>query len=170
MRHGEHRSLRARSVHYPSFYGSPWNRDAYLVQGLAPCGTCHAPRKRPDGGVAVALLGGGKAGGWDAPNITSDAKSGIGGWTDTALVRYPGHGDAHEKSQTAGPMAEAIDNSLRHMREDVRGHPPRGTRGSGGARAGLLAAVRPSERNARQLANTTPMNTGLWHIILRSTR
>ena len=95
-----------------------WNRGAYLVQGLAHCGTCHTPRNLLMAESSSRFLGGGKVGGWDAPNVTSDANSGIGGWTDAELVAYLEHGDARGKSQAAGPMAEAIDNSLRHMRDE----------------------------------------------------
>jgi mono/diheme cytochrome c family protein len=95
-----------------------WNRGAYLVQGAAHCGTCHTPRNVLMAESNSRFLGGGKVGSWNAPNITSDANSGIGGWSDAELVAYLAHGDAHRKAQAAGPMAEAIDNSLRHMREE----------------------------------------------------
>ncbi len=94
------------------------NRGAYLVEGLAHCGTCHSPRNALMAESSTHPLAGGKVGGWDAPNITSDANSGIGGWTEGELVDYMRVGDAHGKAQAAGPMAEAIDESLRHLTEN----------------------------------------------------
>ena len=95
-----------------------WNRGAYLARGLAHCSTCHTPR-----GVTMAedmsrLLGGEVVGGWFAPNITSDPVSGIGEWTQEEMVAYMKTGRVEGKSQAAGPMAEAIDHSLRHLTDE----------------------------------------------------
>lgn len=95
-----------------------WNRGAYLARGLAHCSTCHTPR-----GVTMAedlsrRLGGEVVGGWFAPNISSDPVSGIGGWTQEEIVTYMKTGRVIGKSQAAGPMAEAIDHSLRHLTDD----------------------------------------------------
>ena len=92
-----------------------WNRGAYLVEGLAHCGTCHSPRNVLMAESTSRALAGGKVGPWDAPNITSDVNSGIGGWTEAELVDYMRRGDARGKGQAAGPMSEAIDQSLRHL-------------------------------------------------------
>jgi mono/diheme cytochrome c family protein len=53
-----------------------------------------------------------------AYNITASPQSGIGGWTDAALSSYlaGGHADGH--SSASGPMAEAIDDSLRSVTSD----------------------------------------------------
>ena len=62
-----------------------------------------------------------RSGVWDAPNITSDPNSGIGGWTEAELVDYMRLGRAREKSQATRPMAEAVDASLRHLTDaDLR--------------------------------------------------
>lgn len=52
---------------------------------------------------------------WFAPNITSDTNSGIGGWGNKAIANYLKSGHAAGMAQAAGPMAEAIDHSLRHL-------------------------------------------------------
>ncbi len=62
-------------------------------------------------------LGGGEVDAWHAPYITSDATSGIGGWSNDDLVAYMRDGRAANKGQAAGPMAEAVDHSLRHLTE-----------------------------------------------------
>lgn len=98
-----------------------WNRGAYLARGLAHCGTCHTPRNLLMAERACSEMGGGEVGTWHAPNVTSDANSGIGGWSEQELVDYMRVGHITAKAQAAGPMAEAIDKSLRHLTEgDLR--------------------------------------------------
>lgn len=94
-----------------------WNRGAYLVQGPAHCGTCHTPRNLFMAENTSSEMAGGEVGPWHAPNITSDANSGIGGWSIEELVAYMRDGHT-AKSQAAGPMAEAIDHSLRFLTEE----------------------------------------------------
>lgn len=92
-----------------------WNRGAYLVRGLTHCSTCHTPRNLLMAEESSRELAGGAAGPWLAPNITSDANSGIGGWSEADLVAYMKLGHAAGHAQAAGPMAEAIDNSLQYL-------------------------------------------------------
>jgi mono/diheme cytochrome c family protein len=95
-----------------------WNRGAYLTRGLAHCGACHTPRNVMMAENISHELAGGDAGGWHAPNITADANSGVGGWSEQELEDYMRLGHAAGKAQAAGPMAEAVDHSLRHLSED----------------------------------------------------
>ena len=95
--------------------GEEWNRGAYLVRGLAHCGTCHTPRNFLMAEETSRELGGGAVGSWDAPNITSDLNSGVGGWSEQELVDYLRTGRAQGKAQAGGPMGEAIDHSLSHL-------------------------------------------------------
>ena len=103
-----------------------WNRGAYLVQALAHCGTCHTPRGFAFQEVALderqeGFLAGGSLGGWDAYNITSHPKAGIGGWSDEELLRYLRTGSTPGKAQAAGPMGEAVQHSFRYLKdEDLR--------------------------------------------------
>jgi mono/diheme cytochrome c family protein len=92
-----------------------WNRGAYLVRGPAHCGDCHTPRNLLMAEQGSRALGGAELGGWYAPNITSDLTSGIGGWSRQELVDYMRTGHAAGKAQAAGPMAEAIDDSLSRL-------------------------------------------------------
>ncbi|WP_449433221.1 c-type cytochrome [Pseudomonas putida] len=92
-----------------------WNRGAYLVQGLTHCSTCHSPRNLMMAEVSSKALAGGDVGTWHAPNITSDGNSGIGGWEVAELVAYLKTGEANDKAQAAGPMAEAVDHSLQYL-------------------------------------------------------
>ncbi|MDR5818042.1 cytochrome c [Caballeronia sp. LZ033] len=98
-----------------------WNRGAYLVRGLAHCGACHTPRNAWLAESSSRALAGGSAGAWHAPNITPDVNSGIGAWSEAELIGYLRDGYARGKAHAAGPMAEAVDNSLRHLAaEDLR--------------------------------------------------
>jgi hypothetical protein len=65
-------------------------RGAYLVEGIANCGNCHAPQD-PSGAVPLTPLSGGPAiisPGFTAypPNITPDRETGIGTWTKADIV------------------------------------------------------------------------------------
>src|SRR5213595_393837 len=92
-----------------------WNRGAYLTRGLAHCGSCHTPRNMMMAETLSRELGGGDVGTWHAPNITSDAHSGVGGWSEQELADYMQLGHVKGKAQAAGPMAEAVDHSLSHL-------------------------------------------------------
>jgi mono/diheme cytochrome c family protein len=98
-----------------------WNRGAYLAEALAHCGECHTPRN-----LAFALdnrrkFAGAVTGGWRAYNISSDAKSGIGAWSEAELLAYLSAGHAAGHGTAAGPMGEAVDESFSQMPpEDLR--------------------------------------------------
>lgn len=94
-----------------------WNRGAYLVQGLTHCGTCHTPRNLMMAEDSSRYLAGGAVGPWEAPDITSNPQTGIGDWSVEELVQYMQTGNT-ARSQAAGPMAEAVDHSLRHVTEE----------------------------------------------------
>lgn len=92
-----------------------WNRGAFLVRGPAHCSTCHTPRNLLMAEQSTRELAGGAVGTWFAPNLTADPASGIGNWSTAELVAYLKLGHVSGKAQAAGPMAEAVDNSLRHL-------------------------------------------------------
>ena len=91
-----------------------WNRGAYVAEALAHCGECHTPRN-----FALALDNrnkfSGAVFGWYAFNITSDKESGIGAWGDDELRNYLSTGHASGRGTAAGPMGEAVDQSLSVM-------------------------------------------------------
>lgn len=96
-------------------HDAQWNRGAYLTNVLAHCSACHTPRNALMAEDFSRNLGGAQLGAWYAPNITSDPVSGIGAWTDDELVSYLKTGRAPGKNQAAGPMAEAVQNSLQYL-------------------------------------------------------
>jgi len=96
-------------------------RGQYLVETLGHCSTCHSPRNVLMGEERSRFLGGGTVGGWVAPNLTSDAVAGIGGWSEAEIVAYLRDGFVAGKGVAAGPMAEAVAHSLRYLTADDLG-------------------------------------------------
>jgi mono/diheme cytochrome c family protein len=100
----------------PNTARSPeWNRGAYLAEALAHCGECHTPRN-----LAFALdnrkkFAGALTAGWRAFNISSDKGSGIGAWSDDEVAAYLANGHAIGRGTAAGPMGEAVDESLSQL-------------------------------------------------------
>ncbi len=98
-----------------------WNRGAYMAEALAHCGECHTPRN-----LAFALdnrkkFGGALTAGWRAYNISSDRETGVGAWHEEELIAYIRNGHAPGHGSAAGPMGEAVDESLSQLApEDVR--------------------------------------------------
>jgi mono/diheme cytochrome c family protein len=93
-----------------------WNRGAYLVEAMEHCGECHTPRN-----LGFALnnrekFGGAVQAGWRAYNITPDKSSGVGAWSDDDLAHYLSVGHAAGRGAASGPMGEAVDESLSHLK------------------------------------------------------
>jgi mono/diheme cytochrome c family protein len=95
-----------------------WNRGAYLVEGLGHCGECHTPRNLMQGLKSSKAFAGADIEGWHAYNLTSDKTAGLGDWSETQLAQYLSTGHAEGKGPASGPMAEAIENSLRFLSPD----------------------------------------------------
>ena len=97
-----------------------WNKGLYLATALGHCAECHTPRN-----LGFALdksnnLAGAELQGWRAYNITSDPKAGIEAWSDQELASYLSTGHADGRGSAAGPMGEAVEHSLQHLKaEDV---------------------------------------------------
>jgi mono/diheme cytochrome c family protein len=98
-----------------------WNRGAYLVEGLGHCEECHTPRDVTQGLKTSERFTGAEISGWRAFNITPDAKSGIGAWSDDDIAQYLATGVAHGHANAAGPMADVVQNSTQYMTpQDLR--------------------------------------------------
>jgi mono/diheme cytochrome c family protein len=83
-------------------------RGAYLVNGILACGNCHTPK-----GPAGDLPGRELAGGLEfreepftayAPNLTGDPETGIGNWSDEAIVAAIREGRRPDGSIVGPPM------------------------------------------------------------------
>jgi mono/diheme cytochrome c family protein len=91
-----------------------WNRGAYLVDGPGHCGACHTPKTFLGGDKTDRYLRGGYLQGWSAPDITGDARVGVGAWPADELVAYLKSGH-NRVSAATGPMAEVVSLSTEHM-------------------------------------------------------
>jgi mono/diheme cytochrome c family protein len=87
-----------------------WNRGAYLTEGLGHCGMCHTPKNALGGDQTTARMQGYNLQGWFAPNITDDARIGLGSWSVDEIATYlkTGH---NQTSAATGLMAEEINLS-----------------------------------------------------------
>ena len=91
-----------------------WNRGAYLVEGPGHCGMCHTPKNFMGADETSKRLEGYALQGWFAPNITDDARRGIGGWSADDIVAYLKTG--HNRTGAAtGPMSETLNLSTSKM-------------------------------------------------------
>jgi mono/diheme cytochrome c family protein len=96
------------------------NRGAYLATALGHCAECHTPRNLAYGLEGSWEFAGEVLQGWDAYNITSDKRSGVGDWSDAQLASYLSSAHAQDRGSAAGPMAEAVENSLQYLTsEDI---------------------------------------------------
>ncbi|EBR8158577.1 cytochrome c [Salmonella enterica subsp. enterica serovar Newport] len=105
-----------------SSQSAQWNRGAYLVQGLAHCGTCHTPRgigfqeKALDQNDA-AYLTGGTLEGWHAPDLTGNVKSGLGHWSAQDITEFLRTGRT-DNSAAFGPMTDVVTHSTQYLSSD----------------------------------------------------
>jgi mono/diheme cytochrome c family protein len=96
------------------------NRGAYLATALGHCAECHTPRNLAYGLEISREFAGEVLQGWLAYNITADKRSGIGDWSDAQLASYLSTAHAEGRGSAAGPMAEAVENSLQYLTsEDI---------------------------------------------------
>jgi len=94
-----------------------WNRGAYLVEGAGHCGMCHTPKNFLGADKASQRFNGYALQGWFAPNITDDARRGLGGWSVADIVAYLKTG--HNKTSAAtGLMSETLNLSTSKMSDD----------------------------------------------------
>ncbi|MFZ0208435.1 MAG: cytochrome c [Roseiarcus sp.] len=93
-----------------------WNRGAFLVEGPGHCGACHTPKTLLGGDEKSQALQGYQIQGWFAPDITNDARRGLGGWSVDDIVAYLRSGHNRIAAAT-GPMAEEVALSSSRMTE-----------------------------------------------------
>ncbi|MCG8313227.1 MAG: cytochrome c [Pseudomonadales bacterium] len=97
----------------------PWNRGAYLVQGLGHCGACHTPRGMMLQEKALdeskpEFLAGAELDHWYASSLNGDINSGLGRWTEQDIVEFLKTGK-NRFGKAFGTMVEVVNNSTAHM-------------------------------------------------------
>jgi mono/diheme cytochrome c family protein len=118
-------NYRTYDAPYPNIHASTDTaiiaRGKYLVTGPAHCADCHAPEELYPAllkGETVSLRGGRifvtPLGTIQAPNITSDSATGIGGYRDEQIARSLRHGVAKDGRALIGfmPFQELSDDDL----------------------------------------------------------
>jgi len=96
-----------------------WNRGAYLVNGLGHCGGCHTPLNVLGAPKSNQQFFGGKLDNWVAPDLTSNERTGLGGWSIDDIAEYLANGrNAH--AGAGGAMAEVITYSTSLMSDADR--------------------------------------------------
>lgn len=129
------------------------NRGAYLVGVLGHCGECHTPRDslgvldrtRPFAGT------GADAHGEAVPNITPDAETGIGKWSDGDFKNLFAMGMLPDADFVGSGMAEAVDRTTSRWTPEDRA-----------AATAYLRALTPI-RNKLKTKKKTPSSGGDWN-------
>jgi mono/diheme cytochrome c family protein len=97
-----------------------WNRGAYLVNGPGHCAQCHTPTNVLGANKTNKPFYGGNLDNWVAPDLTENARTGLGGWSSADIVEYLKTG-RNGRAQASGPMAEVVSYSTSLMTDaDLR--------------------------------------------------
>jgi mono/diheme cytochrome c family protein len=99
-----------------------WNRGAYLVEALGHCAECHTPRTWLGGLDGERRMAGNRDGpdGEKVPNITPDAETGIGKWSDSDLTDVLRIGMLPDGDFVGSVMAEVVEHSTQHLTPEDR--------------------------------------------------
>jgi mono/diheme cytochrome c family protein len=111
--------LKGATYKAESTQSAEWNRGAYLVDGLAHCGSCHTPRNALGAEKASASFSGGDVDNWHAYAINAQSRSPLP-WTTDALFHYLRYGWDADHGVARGPMAEVTTNLSSVPEGDVR--------------------------------------------------
>jgi mono/diheme cytochrome c family protein len=96
-------------------------RGQYLVETVGHCGDCHTPLTRFGAPDIDHCLGGARGGLWGGgPNLTSDAKTGLGNWSEDDIASLLKDGGTPDGDFVGGAMAEIVRNTARLTDEDRR--------------------------------------------------
>ena len=96
-----------------------WNRGAYLVEGLAHCGSCHTPRNWLGAEDRSSAYAGADVQGWTAPALGATSAAAVP-WTAERLAEYLGKGRSPQHGVAAGPMAPVIRNLAQASDADIK--------------------------------------------------
>jgi mono/diheme cytochrome c family protein len=111
--------LRHGAYQPDSTQSAEWNRGAYLVEGLAHCGSCHTPRNALGAERASAQFAGGDVDNWHAYAINAQSPAPVP-WDADALFAYLRDGWHPEHGVARGPMAQVVSNLSSVPQDDIR--------------------------------------------------
>ena len=92
-------------------------RPTQSAPGPGPAGEGPSPRNVMGGIIDSRSLAGARIDSFWAPNISSDARWGIGGWSEDEIVAFLQTGSTH-KGVVFGPMSDVVHESMAHMTSD----------------------------------------------------
>jgi mono/diheme cytochrome c family protein len=96
-----------------------WNRGAYIVNGLGHCGACHTPKNALGANKSDKDFYGAKLDNWVAPDLTSNERTGLGGWSIDDVAEYLGNG-RNLHAGAGGAMADVVTYSTSLMSNEDR--------------------------------------------------
>jgi len=111
--------LRHGTYQPDSTQSAEWNRGAYLVEGLAHCGSCHTPRNALGAERASAQFAGGDVDNWHAYAINAQSPAPVP-WDADALLAYLRDGWHPDHGVARGPMAQVVSNLSSAPQDDIR--------------------------------------------------
>jgi len=125
-----------------------WNRGAYLVNGLGHCGGCHTPKNFLGADESNQEFHGAPLDNWVAPDLTSNERTGLGGWSTEDIAEYLANG-RNARAGAGGEMGEVITYSTALMNDADR-H----------AMAVYLKSLAPTSSSNTAAADTEAMRRG----------
>lgn len=96
-----------------------WNRGAYIVNGFGHCSVCHSPKNLLGADKKNRFLQSGVLDNWTAPDLTANARTGLGVWSIDDITEYLKTG-RNARAAAAGSMAEAVSYSTSLMTDGDR--------------------------------------------------
>jgi mono/diheme cytochrome c family protein len=111
--------FRHRDVQTDPAQSTEWNHGADLVNGLAHCGGCHTPVNIMGAAKADRAFQGGDLDNWVAPDLTENARTGLGGWSVDDITEYLRTG-RNGRAGAGGSMGEVVSYSTSLMNDADR--------------------------------------------------
>ena len=95
------------------------SRGAFLVNGPGHCGACHTPKNFLGADKSGQAFRGGVLDNWTAPDLTANARTGLGGWQVDEIAEYLRTG-RNGHAAAGGAMAQVVSLSTSLMTDADR--------------------------------------------------
>lgn len=125
-----------------------WNRGAYLVDGLGHCSGCHTPKNLFGADKSGQRLYGGELDQTVAPDLTGNARTGLGAWSVDDITTFLATG-RNARAGAGSEMADVVTYSTSLMNDGDRR-----------AIAAYLKGIGPSPDVASAAADPAAMKRG----------